>query len=537
MAKQVLFDSEGEKKLREGMETLADCVRLTLGPTGKSVIYQKDFEDSPVASSNSYAITDEVELEDPFENMGASLLNEVAKNVDDEAGDGVATSVLLGEAIYREGLKFLAADANPMHLREGLLEASRAVVDHIRSQAIDVDENDRELINKVATNATGGNEAFGELVTDAVKKVGSEGIVSVEEGTGVETHLQFVDGLNFDKGYLSPHFCTDREKMIAELEDPYILICEEKISNVRSLLRLLEEVAQRGNPLLVIAEDVEGEALTALVLNRLRGTLKSCAVKAPAFGDRRSRMLEDIAILTGGTVVSEERGVELDNLSLGDLGQAERVRVSEEETVITGGKGSEEDVEARENQLENQIEQSSSDYDREKLEKRLARLRGGVAVVQVGGTSESEIEENTEKIEDAVNSAQNCLEEGVIPGGGTVFIRARQAIRDLDLSGDQKRGARILYKALEEPLRQIADNVGESGSVAVEEVEETEGTTGFNALEGEIQDLREAGVLDSAAIPVSAVENASSLVGTLLTSSSFLTDLDREDDAVEGSIH
>ncbi len=537
MAKQVLFDTDGEKKIREGMETLADCVRITLGPTGKNIIYKKGFDDEPTASGDATSIADEVELEDPFENMGASLLNEIAENVNDEAGDGAGTGILLGETIYRKGLRFVAADANPMKLRTGIEKAANAAVDHVREQARDIDADD-EALRDVATIAANGDEEKGERIAEAVREVGSEGIISVEEGTGIESRLTLVDGLNFDKGYMSPHFCTDKENMIAEFEDAYILLYEDSLNQVKPLLKILEQVAQRGKPLLIVAEDVEGEALTALVLNRLRGTLKSCAVKAPAFGDRRKSILEDIAVLTDGQVVSEEKGLDLESLTLDHLGEAGRIRVDEDETVITDGKGSEEQIDKRIEQIRNKMEKpSTSDYDREKLEKRLAKLQGGVARIEAGGASESEIAENCEIYQDGVNSAQEALRSGVVPGGGAAFIRAREAVENLDLEDDEELGASVVIEALEEPLRQIASNAGMAGSVAVEEVAEADEDTGFNARTGELEDLFEAGVLDAAEVAVTALENAASLSGTILTSRAFLTDLDAKEDAVEGSMN
>jgi len=535
MAKQVLFDREGESKIREGMETLGDCVRLTLGPTGKNIIYRKGFDDTPSSSGDSSAISDEIELEDPFENMGAQLLNEVASNVDDDVGDGVATGIVLTEAIYQEGLKHVVAGANPMKMRRGIQESARAAIESIEDQTTEIDTESDEL-KQVATVAAGGDEQIGEIVASAVRKVGAEGIVSVEEGTAVRTYNEFVDGLNFDEGYLSPYFCTDREKKIAELDDAYVLIYEDELDQVKPLINILEQVAQTGNPLLIIAEDVDGDALTALVLNRLRGTLKSCAVKTPAFGDRRSAILEDIAILTGGTVVSEEKGRDLDSLSVEDLGQVDRVRVDEDESVMTGGAGDEEAKEKRLRQIQNQIDSTDSDYDREKLESRLAKLKGGVARIYAGGTSESEIAETQDVIESSVSSCQRALQEGVVPGGGTAYVIAAEAVRDLDLEGDEQLGARILANALEKPLRQIAENAGVAGSVAVEEVVETDYGHGLNAETGELEDLVSAGILDASSVLTGALENAASLSSTLLTADAFLTDLDEKKEAVEGSL-
>lgn len=535
MPKQVLFDHDGEKKLLEGMETLADCVRITFGPEGKHAIYEDEFDDAPTVSGVGKSISDQIELDDPFENMGVSLLNEIAKDSGNDVGDGSALGVLLGEKMYREGLPYLHSNVNPMKLRKGMEKATEAAISEIRNLSEECEGS--EDLKKVATSAAGGREEFGEQVAKAVEEVGIEGSISVEEGQTIETTLQFVDGLNFDKGYLSPHFCTDREKKVAELEDAYVLVHHKKINNVKPLVNLLEQVAQSGKPLLVIAEDVEGDALTALVLNRLRGTLTSCAVKAPAFGDRRKAMLEDIATLTGGTVVSEDTGLELENVTIDHLGEAQRIHVSENQTVITGGRGSEDDLNTRIQQIRNQIDQSTSEYDQEKLEERLAKLKGGVAVLRAGGTSEKEIAENKEVLEDAVSSAQRALEDGIVPGGGTAYVRAIDAVKDLSFEEeDLKYGARVIEKALSVPLRQIAENSGEPGSVILDEVSEATGFQGFNAVTGELEDLRETGILDATSVVTLALENASSMVRTLLTSNSFLTDLEEDEEAVEGSI-
>ncbi len=535
MAKQVLFERDGESRIKKGMNTLANCVRITLGPTGKNIIYEQEFDDVPTSSGDSSAISDEVELENPFENMGAKLLNEVAENIDDEIGDGVATGVLLAEAIYKEGIKHVVADANPMELRKGIRQCAEAVIESIREQRTEIDINSNEL-EQVATVAADGDEEIGEIVAAAVREVGAEGIVSVEEGTAVRTYNEFVDGLNFDEGYLSPYFCTDREKKIAELDDAYVLIYEGELDQVQPLINLLEQVAQQGKPLLIIAEDVEGDALSALVLNRLRGTLKSCAVEAPAFGNRRTAILEDIAILTGGQVISEEKGLDLESASLEHLGQVDNVRVDEDETVLTGGKGDEEAQKKRIRQIQTKIENTDSDYDREKLESRLAKMKGGVARIYAGGTSESEIAEKQDIIESSVASCQRALQEGVVPGGGTAFINARSAVDDLDLEGDRALGKTVLKNALETPLRQISENAGVAGSVAVEEVAESDSNYGLNASNGELEDLVSAGILDAAPVLETALENAASLSGTLLTANSYLTDLDEKEEAVEDSL-
>lgn len=535
MAKQVLFDHDGEQKLLDGMETLADCVRITFGPSGKHAIYEDEFEDAPTVSGAGSSISSQIELEDPFENMGVSLLNEIAKDSGDDIGDGSALGILLGEEMYREGIPFLRSNVNATELRNGMKKATRAAISAIEDLAEECD--DQETLKQVATSAAGGREDFGKIVARAVHEVGIEGSVSVEEGKTIETTLDFVDGLNFDKGYLSPHFCTDREKKIAQLDDAYVLIHHKKINAVKPLVNLLEKVARSGKPLLIIAEDVEGDALTALVLNRLRGTLSSCAVKAPAFGDRRKAMLEDIATLTGATVVSEDSGVELENMTLEDLGQAQRIHVSEDQTVITGGKGSDDQLNKRIQQVRNRIDQASSEYDREKLEERLAKLKGSVAVIRAGGTSEREISDNKQMLDDAVSSSQHALENGVVPGGGVAFIRAKNAVKELsyDEQGEEY-GGKIVEKALEVPLRQLAENAGSAGSVVVDEVSESDGFTGFNAKTGEIEDLREAGVLDATPVITGALENASSMVRTVLTSRSFLTDLEDDEEAVQGSL-
>ena len=535
MAKQVLFEREGESRIQEGMNTLADCVRITLGPTGKNIIYEQEFGDAPSSSGDSSAIADEVELENPFENIGAKLLNEVAENIDDDVGDGVATGVVLAEAIYKEGLKHVVADANPMKLRRGVRKSAEAAIESIRDQRSDIDLDSNEL-EQVATVAADGDEDIGEIVATAVREVGAEGIVSVEEGTAVRTYNEFVDGLNFEEGYLSPYFCTDREKKIAELDDAYVLIYEGELDQVQPLINLLEQVAQQGKPLLIIAEDVEGDALSALVLNRLRGTLKSCAVEAPAFGNRRTAILEDIAVLTGGQVISEEKGIDLENASIEHLGQVDTVRVDEDETVLTGGKGDQEAQEKRIKQIKNKIDNTDSDYDREKLESRLAKMKGGVARIYAGGTSESEIAEKQDVIESSVASCQRALQEGVVAGGGTAFVNARNAVDSLDLDGGEALGKKVVKQALEVPLRQISENAGVAGSVAVDEVAEGEEGHGLNAENGELEDLEEAGILDAATVLETALEQAASLSGTLLTANSFLADLDEQEEAIEHSM-
>jgi chaperonin GroEL len=533
MAKQLIFDADARGKVLEGVRKLADAVRVTLGPTGKNVILEKK-SGLPHATKDGVTVSKEVELEDPFENLGAKLLNEVCSKTVDKAGDGTTTSAILGHAILKEGLKYVAAGVNPMAIRRGLEKAREAAVAAIQAQSRAV--KGREDYAAVATIAAHHDAALGKQVADAMEKAGKEGVITVEEGKTTETVLEFADGMQFDKGYQSPYFITKPDELVCELEDAYVLSFEKKISSIRELLPLLEKLAPTGKPLLIISEEVEGEALTALVINRLRGVLKVCAVKAPAFGDRRKAVLADIACLTGGAFLGEESGRKLENVTLEDLGRAKRIVVEKEKTTLQGGGGAKKDIDARIGQIRAQIEATTSDYDREKLEERLAKLAGGVAILKVGANTESEAKEKKDRADDAVHAAQDAREEGVVPGGGVTLIRAIDKVLALKLGEDESYGAKALAKALEAPLRQLAENGGFDGSVVVSDVKEEKGSRGFNAATGKIGDLAEQGVLDATLVVRTALENAVSVAGVLLTSRTLVTDLKDKKSKIQGSV-
>ena len=524
MAKILVFDEAARRALERGVNAVANAVKVTLGPRGRNVVLEKKFG-SPTITKDGVTVAKEVELEDHLENIGAQLLKEVASKTNDVAGDGTTTATVLAQAIVREGLKNVAAGANPLALKRGIEKAVEAAVEKIKALAIPVE--DRKAIEEVATISANDPEV-GKLIADAMEKVGKEGIITVEESKSLETELKFVEGYQFDKGYISPYFVTNPETMEAVLEDAFILIVEKKVSNVRELLPILEQVAQTGRPRLTTAEDVEGEALATLVVNKLRGTLSVAAVKAPGFGDRRKEMLKDIAAVTGGTVISEELGFKLENATLSMLGRAERVRITKDETTIVGGKGKKEDIEARINGIKKELETTDSEYAREKLQERLAKLAGGVAVIRVGAATETELKEKKHRFEDALNATRAAVEEGIVPGGGVTLLRAISAVEELikKLEGDEATGAKIVRRALEEPARQIAENAGYEGSVIVQQIlaETKNPRYGFNAATGEFVDMVEAGIVDPAKVTRSALQNAASIGALILTTEAVVAE-------------
>ncbi len=524
MAKILVFDETARRALERGVNAVADAVKVTLGPRGRNVVLEKKFG-SPTITKDGVTVAKEIELENHLENIGAQLLKEVASKTNDVAGDGTTTATVLAQAIVREGLKNVAAGANPLALKRGIEKAVEAAVEKIKALAIPVE--DRKAIEEVAT-ISANDPDVGKLIADAMEKVGKEGIITVEESKSLETELKFVEGYQFDKGYISPYFVTNPEAMEAVLEDAFILIVEKKVSNVRELLPILEQVAQTGKPLLLIAEDVEGEALATLVVNKLRGTLNVAAVKAPGFGDRRKEMLKDIAAVTGGTVISEELGFKLENATLSMLGRAERVRITKDETTIVGGKGKKEEIEARINGIKKELETTDSEYAKEKLQERLAKLAGGVAVIRVGAATETELKEKKHRFEDALNATRAAVEEGIVPGGGVALLRAISAVEELiaKLEGDEATGAKIVRRALEEPARQIAENAGYEGSVVVQRIlsEAKNPRLGFNAATGEYVDMVEAGIVDPAKVTRSALQNASSIGALILTTEAVVAE-------------
>jgi chaperonin GroEL len=533
MAKQIMFDETARAKMRAGIEKLAKTVRVTLGPAGRNVVLQKTIG-SPSVTKDGVTVAKEIELPDPFENMGAKLVLEVSKKTNDVAGDGTTTATVLASAIYEEGLKFLSAGVNPVALRTGIEKAVECAVGNIQSQSRKI--KTREEKASVASISANNDRKVGELLADAFEKVGDEGVITIEEGTGRKTELDVVEGMEFDKGYVSPYFATDAAKLTAELSDCYILIHEKKLSNARELIPVLEQIAQTGCPLLIIAEDVEAEALATLVINKLRGILNVCAVKAPGFGDRRKAYLGDIACLTGGTAITEELGLTLEKVTLSMLGQAKKVRVAKESTTIVSGAGAKKNVEERCAQIKKQIETSTSDYDKEKLQERLAKLQGGVALIKLGADTEAEMKAQKYLVEDALNATRAAIQEGIVAGGGTALLRASEAVAKLQLEGDQRFGAQIVEKALTAPMRQIAENAGEDGAVVVETVREQGKSMGFNSLTLEYVDMFKSGIIDPAKVVRCALQNAASISGLLLTTDSLVTELKDEKPRVEGSI-
>lgn len=531
MGKQLSFNEEARRALERGVNTLANAVSVTLGPKGRNVVLEKKYG-SPTVTNDGVTIARDIELEDPFENMGAQLVKEVATKTQDVAGDGTTTATVLAQALVNEGLKNVAAGANPILLKKGIEKATAVAVAKIQEMSRPVET--REAIAQVAAISADDPE-IGELLADAMEKVGRDGVITVEESTSTATTLEVVEGLQFDRGYLSPHMVTDYERMEAVLEDPYILITDKKLSAVNDLVPVLEKVVQNGNSLLIIAEDVEGEALATLVVNKLRGTLKVAAVKAPGFGDRRKAMLEDIAVVTGGRVISDETGMKLENVTLDMLGQARQVRITKDDTTIVDGKGSAEAIEGRKAQIRREIEETDSDYDREKLQERLAKLAGGVAVVKVGAATETELKERKSRVEDALSATRAAVEEGIVPGGGVTLIEIQSALDDIEVEGDVKTGVEIFRRALEAPLRTIAENAGVEGAVIVDRVRSEKPGVGYNALTGEFVDMVAAGIIDPAKVTRSAVENAASIAGMVLTTEALIADEPEEEQPAPNS--
>src|SRR5690554_4576215 len=528
MSKLIHYDMEARNALKRGVDKLADAVKVTLGPRGRNVVIEKSFG-GPNVTKDGVTVAKEIELADKVENMGAQMVKEVASRTSDNAGDGTTTATVLAQAIVSTGLKNVTAGANPMDLKRGIDKAVEAIVAALQKQSKDIDGRDE--IAQVGTISANNDENIGNLIADAMEKVGKDGVITVEEAKGTDTYLETVEGMQFDRGNLSPYFVTDSEKMITELEDPYILIFDKKISNMKDLLPILEKVVQSGNPLLIIAEDVEGEALATLVVNKLRGSLKIAAVKAPGFGDRRKAMLEDIAILTGGTVISEERGYTLDKAELGHLGKAARVTIDKDDTIIVDGAGKDDDIKARINQIKSQIENTTSDYDREKLQERLAKLSGGVAVLYIGAASEIEMKEKKARVEDALHATRAAVEEGIVPGGGVALLRAVSALDKLKADNDDEAvGFQIIRKAIEAPLRTIANNAGVEGAIVVQKVYEGKGAFGYNARTEVYEDLIKAGVIDPTKVTRTALQNAASVAGLLLTTEAVISEKPSDDD-------
>jgi chaperonin GroEL len=522
-AKQLQFDENARHTLLRGVEKLAKAVKATLGPSGRNVILDKKFG-SPTITKDGVTVAKEIELEDPYENMGAQLVREVASKTSDVAGDGTTTATILAESIYREGLRNVTAGANPTSLQRGIMKGVDAIVEDLKKLSKKV--SDRTEIAQVATVSANWDKTIGEIIADAMDKVGKDGTITVEEAKSIETTLDVVEGMQFDKGYLSPYFVTNAEAMEAILENAYILIYEKKISSLKDLLPLLEKVAKAGRPLLIISEDVEGEALATLVVNKLRGTLQVCAVKAPGFGDRRKAMLEDIAVLSGGRLISEDLGIKLENIKLEDLGRAKRVTVDKENTTIVEGEGKKADIQGRVAQIRRQIEETTSDYDREKLQERLAKLAGGVAVINVGAATETEMKEKKARVEDALHATRAAVEEGIVPGGGVALLRAQKALDNIKgLEGDEKVGVAIVRRAIEEPTRQLADNAGREGALVVEEVKKRKGNEGYDVANDEYTDLVKAGIVDPTKVTRSALQNAASIAGLLLTTEALVTEI------------
>jgi chaperonin GroEL len=521
-AKEIIFDEKARQAILIGVQTLAKAVKVTLGPRGRNVVLDKKWG-SPTITKDGVTVAKEIELEDRYENMGAQMVREVATKTSDVAGDGTTTATVLAEAIFREGLRNVTAGSNPMGIKRGIDKAVKAVVEELKSISKPVKET-KEIL-QVASISANGDAEIGEKIAEAMDKVGKDGTITVEEAKSMDTTLDLVEGMQFDKGYISPYFVTDKEGMEAVLEDAYILIYEKKLSNMKDLLPLLEKVAQKGKPFLVIAEDVEGEALATLVVNKLRGTLSACAVKAPGFGDRRKAMLEDVAILTGGKLITEDLGIKLENVKVEDLGRAKRVTIDKENTTIVEGVGKQSDIQGRITLIKKQIEDTTSDYDKEKLQERLAKLAGGVAVINVGAATETEMKEKKARVEDALHATRAAVEEGIVPGGGVALLRCVPAVEKLQLTGDELIGANIVRRALEEPLRQIVNNAGLEGSVIVEHVKKEKKSTGFNVASEKYEDLYEAGVVDPTKVTRTALQNAASVASLLLTTEALVTEI------------
>jgi chaperonin GroEL len=532
MAKDILFDVKAREAILRGVNTLADAVKVTLGPKGRNVVIEKSFG-SPTITKDGVTVAKEIELENKFENMGAQMVKEVASKTSDVAGDGTTTATVLAQSIYREGSKLVAAGHNPMEIKRGIEKAVAKVTEELKKMSKLT--KDPKEIAQVGTISANGDATIGNIIAEAMEKVGKEGVITVEEAKGLETTLDVVEGMQFDRGYLSPYFVTDPERMEAVLEDAYLLINEKKISNMKDLLPILEQVARSGKPLLIIAEEVEGEALATLVVNKLRGTLHVAAVKAPGFGDRRKAMLEDIAILTGGRLIAEEMGIKLDTVGLKDLGRAKRITIDKDNTTIIDGAGKKDDIQARVKQIRAQIEETTSDYDREKLQERLAKLVGGVAVINVGAATETEMKEKKARVEDALNATRAAVEEGIVPGGGVAFIRCLKTLEKIETSAGEKFGVDIIRRALEEPLRQIVENGGYEGSIVVNKVKESkEQSLGFNAANGEYEDLVKAGVIDPTKVSRTALVNAASVAALMLTTEAMVAERPKEEEKGAG---
>jgi chaperonin GroEL len=522
MAKQIVFDVEARDAMLRGVEKLSNAVKVTLGPKGRNVILDKKFG-SPAVTKDGVSVAKEIELEDAFENMGAQMVKEVASKTSDIAGDGTTTATVLAEAIYREGLKNVTAGANPMSLKRGIDKAVEAMVEQLAKLSKKVKTS--EEVAQVGTISANGDETIGNIIAEAMEKVGKDGTITVEEAKSIETTLDVVEGMQFDKGYLSPYFVTDANTMDAVLEDPYILIFEKKVSNLQDMLPLLQNVAKTGKPFMIIAEDVEGEALATLVVNKLRGTLNVCAVKAPGFGDRRKAIMEDLAVLTGGKFITEDLGIKLESVSLDDLGTAKRITIGKDDTTIVEGAGASTAIKARIDLIRRQIEETTSDYDREKLQERLAKLAGGVAVINVGAATETEMKEKKDRVEDALHATRAAVEEGIVPGGGVALIRVQKALDKVAAEGDEAIGVNIVRKAIEAPLRQLVANAGEEGAIVVQEVRKGKQTYGYDVARSEYVDMIAAGIIDPAKVTRSALQNAASISGLLLTTEAMVTDI------------
>jgi chaperonin GroEL len=535
MGKQIMFDDVARRKAVAGVQKLAKAVKVTLGPAGKNVIIEKSFG-APQVTKDGVTVAKEVELEDPFENMGAKLVREVASKTNDVAGDGTTTATVLAEAILTIGQRYLTSGVDPNSLRAGIDAAVAAVVEQLAGMAKKIDNKSKEQIAQVGAISANNDREIGNLLAEAMIKVGAEGVVTVEEGKSATTELEHVDGMQFDKGYISPYFITDAKTMETVFEDALVLVHEKKISNVREMIPLLEQVSRSGKPLVLIAEDVESEALAALVVNRLKGVLNVCAVKAPGFGDRRKAMLQDIATLTGGQCISEDLGIKLENVTLEQLGKAQKVRISKDATTIIGGAGKKAEITARADSIRNQIEKTTSDYDREKLQERLAKLTGGVAILRAGAMTEADMKQTKQRIEDALNATRAAVEEGIVPGGGVALLRASKVLDTLKVKGDQQFGVEIVKRACEAPMRQIAENAGEDGSVVVDEASSKKPNEGFNALTAEWVDMFKAGIVDPKKVVRTALQNAASIAGLMLTTNTMVTSIADEKKAVEGSV-
>ena len=520
-SKEIKYSANAREKIMRGVDTLANAVKITLGPKGRNVLIEKSWG-SPKITKDGVTVAKEVEIEDKFENMGAQMVKEVASKTSDVAGDGTTTATILAQAIYREGSKLVAAGANPMSIKRGIEKSVDVVVQELKKLSKPTKE--KKEIAQVGTISANNDTTIGDIISEAMEKVGKEGVITVEEAKSMETTLEIVEGMQFDRGYLSPYFVTEPEKMEVHLEDPYILLNEKKISVMKDMIPILEQIAKMGRPLVIIAEDIEGEALATLVVNKLRGTLKCAAVKAPGFGDRRKAMLEDIAILTGGQVISEDLGMKLENMTINDLGTAKRVTIDKDNTTIVDGGGSREALEGRVKQIRAQIDETTSDYDREKLQERLAKLIGGVAVINVGAATETEMKEKKDRVEDALNATRAAVEEGIVPGGGVAFIRAMKALDKMKLEGEEQLGVNIVKRAMEEPVRQIANNAGFEGSVVVQHVMDGKDNYGFNAETGEYEDLMKAGIIDPTKVARFALQNAASVAGLLMTTEAMVAE-------------